>query len=275
MTTKNDLSNEIWYKLSKAIESRQSMAVELIQEMVKRPSHEKEWEVQQYISNWFGKREIKTDLWEPDSTELRKHPAFVPVDYDYSGRPNQVVLLSGKGCGRSLTLNGHVDVVPVDTADWKHGSPWSGIHEDGRIYGRGAVDMKGGVAAGMIILDALHTEGIQLKGDLQMQFVVDEENGGNGTLAALLRGYRSDATIFLEPTSTDYMVVSSRGAQFFRITLPGKEQGLNTSLPVQTSLRKPPGYSVQSNPMQSGVIRKPHIPFTSGILPKYPHQFVK
>jgi len=238
MTTSNELSNEIWLRLSKAIESRQSMAVELIQEMVKRPSHEKEWEVQQYISNWFGKRGIKTDLWEPDIHELRKHPAFVPVEYDYSGRPNQVVMLTGKGGGRSLSLNGHVDVVPVDPAIWKHGGPWSGTHEDGRVYGRGSVDMKGGIAAGMIILDALRSEEIKLKGDLQMQFVVDEENGGNGTLAALMRGYRSDATIFLEPTSPDYMVVSSRGAQFFRIILPGKEAGIEYQFTTPNVIEK-------------------------------------
>jgi acetylornithine deacetylase len=75
----------------------------------------------------------------------------------------------------------------------------------------------------MILMDALLETGIKLKGDLQMQFVVDEENGGNGTLDAILHGYRGDATIFLEPTSPNFLVISSRGAQFFRINVPGKE----------------------------------------------------
>jgi hypothetical protein len=73
-----------------------------------------------------------------------------------------------------------VDVVPVDPAPWKHGDPFSGAYEDGRVYGRGSVDMKGGIASGMLVLDALLEHKIALKGDLQMQFVADEENGGNG-----------------------------------------------------------------------------------------------
>ena len=86
--------------------------------------------------------------------------------------------------------------------------------------------MKGGLAVGMITIDALLECGICLKGDLMMQFVVDEENGGNGTLAAIQRGYRSDGTIFLEPVDPGVMFVSSRGARFFKILLPGLEAGI-------------------------------------------------
>ena len=146
------------------------------------PSYEKELDVQNYIRSWFNQRGLSTDLWEPDIQELRKHPAFIPVEYDYSDRPNQVIMLPGTGGGHSLTLNGHTDVVPVDVADWKHGGPWSGAYTDGCVFGRGSVDMKGGLAAGMIVLEALLCEGIRLRGDLQMQFVVDEENGGNDKL---------------------------------------------------------------------------------------------
>lgn len=213
--------------LSKAIADRRQLAVKLIQDMVRIPSHESEKEVQAYIASWWAKKPVEIDCWQPDIAELRKHQAFVPVDYDYKDRQNLVVMVRGKGGGRSLTLNGHMDVVPVDpNAEWSHGGPWSGAYTDGKVYGRGSVDMKGGIAIGMIVIDALLAAGIQLKGDLQMQFVVDEENGGNGTLAAILRGYRSDATIFLEPTSTHYIVISSRGAHFFRIIVPGVEGGI-------------------------------------------------
>ena len=215
-----------WTELSEAIASRRDMAVNLIQEMVRRPSIDSEADVQAYIADWWRDRGLETDIWEPDIDELKQHKAFVDVDYDYKGRPNQVLLIKGEGGGRSLTLNGHVDVVPVDSAPWTYGGPWSGEFVEGRIYGRGAVDMKGGLAVGMIVIDSLRQCGIKLKGDLQMQFVADEENGGNGTLAAVLRGYRSEGTIFLEPTSPEYLVVSSRGAQFFRITIPGKEAGI-------------------------------------------------
>jgi acetylornithine deacetylase len=197
--------------------------IELIQELVRRPSFEGEGEVQSLIADWWRGRGIEPDFWEPDIEELRAHPAYVDVDYDYKNRPNQVVMFKGQGGGRSLALNGHTDVVPVEPVPWTFGDPWSGEYVDGKVFGRGSVDMKGGIACAMIILDALLETGIKLKGDLHMQFVVDEENGGNGTLDAILQGYRGDATIFLEPTSPNFLVVSSRGAQFFRITVPGIE----------------------------------------------------
>jgi acetylornithine deacetylase len=212
-----------WPNLENAISSRRDQVIELIQEMVRRPSYEGEGEVQNFITQWWRIRGIEPDIWFPDIEELRSHPGFVDVDYDYKDRPNQVVLFKGQGGGRSLALNGHTDVVPVDPAPWTYGGPWSGEFVDGKIYGRGSVDMKGGVACAMIVMDALLECKIKLKGDLHMQFVVDEENGGNGTLGAILRGYRGDATIFLEPTSPNFLVISSRGAQFFRINVPGKE----------------------------------------------------
>jgi acetylornithine deacetylase len=216
-------AEEKWLALENAISSQREQVIELIQEMVRRPSYEGEGEVQAYIAEWWRDRGIEPTLWEPDIAELRVHPGFVDVDYDYKDRPNQVVMFKGQGGGRSLALNGHTDVVPVDPAPWTYGGPWSGEYVDGRVYGRGSVDMKGGVACAMIVMDALLECKIKLKGDLHMQFVVDEENGGNGTLDAILKGYRGDATIFLEPTSPNFLVISSRGAQFFRITVPGKE----------------------------------------------------
>ena len=217
------MPNDQWTRLSAAIAARRELAIHLIQEMVRRPSMDSEAAVQAFIQDFWRQRKVETDLWEMDIAELRSHRAFVPVEYDYKNRPNQVVSFKGVGSGRSLALNGHVDVVPVDPAPWKHGDPFSGAYDDGRVYGRGSVDMKGGVAAGMLVLDALLETGVKLRGDLHMQFVSDEENGGNGTLSVIQRGYRADATIFLEPTGTEYFVISSRGAQFFRITVPGLE----------------------------------------------------
>lgn len=214
------------------------MAVSLIQELVRRPSHQGEGEVQQFITQWWQKRGIEPDKWEPQLADLAKHSGFVEVDYDYSGRPNVVVLLKGQGGGHSLTLNGHTDVVPVEPVPWTHGDPWGGQYVDGKVYGRGSVDMKGGLAIGMIVIDALLECNIQLKGDLQMQFVVDEENGGNGTLAAITRGYRSDGTIFLEPIMPHTTFVSSRGAQFFRIIIPGIEAGIEFQFTTPNAIQK-------------------------------------
>ena len=98
--------------------------------------------------------------------------------------------------------------------------------------------MKGGLALAMLVMDALLECKVHLKGDLQLHCVVDEENGGNGTLAAALRGYRGDATIFLEPTSLDQVVVSGRGAQFFRITVPGIEGGIEYQAILPNAIEK-------------------------------------
>jgi acetylornithine deacetylase len=229
---------EIWQKLSKAIANRRDMVIALTQEMVRRPSQNGEGEVVKFVAEWWRERGIEPDIWEPQIKELSSHSGFVDVDYDYKGRPNLVVLLKGGGGGHSLTLNGHTDVVPVEPVPWQHGDPFGGQYVDGKIYGRGSVDMKGGLALGMIVIDALLECGIQLKGDLQMQFVVDEENGGNGTLAAILRGYRSDATIFIESTAADTAMVSSRGAQFFRITVPGVEGGIEYQAVLPNAIQK-------------------------------------
>ena len=233
------MSSQDQSKLSRAISERRDLAVKLIQDMVRLPSYESEAEVQEYIAGWWRQRGIEADIWEPDIAELKAHRGYVDVDYDYAGRKNMVVLFKGKGGGgRSLTLNGHMDVVPVDpTGRWVYG-PWSGEYVDGRIYGRGSVDMKSGIALSMVVMEALHACDISLKGDLQMQYVVDEENGGNGTLAAVLRGYRSDGTIFLESTSPHYLVVSSRGAHFFRITVEGVEGGIEYQFTQPNAIEK-------------------------------------
>ncbi len=210
-----------------ALARQKELITQLIADLVRIPSINDESRVQAYIESFFREDSFSIDSWQPDLIELSSHPAFVKVDYDYQNRKNMVVILKGKGGGRSLTLNGHMDVVPADlNAVWKHTNPFSGTVENNRVYGRGAVDMKAGLAIMMVLAKVLRASAIELKGDLQLQFVIDEENGGNGTLACILRGYCSDATLFLEPTSANYIVVSSRGAHFFRIVVPGVEGGI-------------------------------------------------
>mgnify|MGYP000023537432 CR=1 FL=1 len=223
---------------TKLLEQR-AQITQLISDLVRIPSVNDESRVQAYIESFLDQYDLQIDSWEPSIKELCRHPAFVPVDYGYANRKNMVVILKGLGGGPSLTLNGHMDVVPSDpTATWKHADPFSGKIENNRVYGRGSVDMKAGLAIMMIIAKVLRELQIQLKGDLQLQFVVDEENGGNGTLACITRGYRSDATIFLEPTSPNYLVVSSRGAHFFRISVPGVEGGIEYQYLLPNAIEK-------------------------------------
>ena len=160
-----------------------------------------------------------------DHELIKKHKAYIPMpeDTSYTDRPNVYGTLKGKGEGKDLYLFGHTDVVPVDeNTTWKY-PPFSGEIVDNKIYGRGSADMKGGVGVAIVTLEILKNLNINLKGNVTGQFVIEEEAGGNGTLyAALQNEFTSNgACIMLEPTGSHQIMVSNRGAQYFRITVPG------------------------------------------------------
>jgi acetylornithine deacetylase len=132
-----------------------------------------------------------------------------------------VARLPGTGGGRSLMLNGHLDVVPPgDPGAWSD-DPYSGRFVDGHVFGRGACDMKGGVVAALAAFRALHRAGVRLAGDVLFAAVVGEEDGGLGTYATLARGWRADACVITEPTGLD-LLVANGGALTFRLRVPGR-----------------------------------------------------
>ena len=118
--------SKIWEKLSPVLAARREMIIDLIREMVQRPSYETEAAVQEYIAAFWRRRGIEPDSWEIDDPALRAHPAFIDGGWDYRGRKNLVVVFEGRGGGRSLALNGHMDVVPVDPNGVWTSDPWSG-----------------------------------------------------------------------------------------------------------------------------------------------------
>lgn len=139
----------------------------------------------------------------------------------FPGRPNLVGRLPGAGGGRSLTLNGHVDVVPLgDEGAWTR-DPWGADLEDGRLYGRGTYDMKGGLAACVAAVKAVRDCGVQLAGDLELHAVVDEEGGGAGTKSAIERGPTTDAALVAEPTDGSVLPVEG-GVSWLRVTITGR-----------------------------------------------------
>ena len=120
------------------------------------------------------------------------------------GRGNLVGVRHGAGGGRSLILNGHVDVVPAGKpSDWADGDPFSGRIADGRIHGRGASDQKAALVAAAMAAIAIERAGIRLRGDLILQSVVGEEVGEHdlGINAVIEAGFRADAAIVTEPTA--------------------------------------------------------------------------
>ena len=136
-----------------------------------------------------------------------------------------VAVCRGSGGGRSLLFNGHIDVIPEGAPEnWEHG-PWSGDIAGGRLYGRGASDMKAGVAAMTMAMAAVLGSGIRLRGDVILEYVMDEELTGNGTLACVMRGYRADAGICCE-TSSMCVQPGSIGRIWYEISVKGKAAGI-------------------------------------------------
>lgn len=213
-------------KISDAVESQRQEMLGLLQALVRVPSLAgNEKPCQEIVAEKMNALGLEVDIWDPPDDELETHPAYVPTGMSYKDRPNVVGIHRGSGGGRSLILNGHVDVVPIGPEELWSKPPWSGHFEDGKVYGRGSADMKGGDVSMIFAVQALQTAGIHLKGDVIIESVVDEELGGNGTLACVMRGYKADACVFTEPSGLNAVAVSNRGAQYFRITVPGQEGG--------------------------------------------------
>jgi len=163
---------------------------------------------------------LDVDVWELDFEELSHHPAF-SVEAERQRGLGVVGVMGEDAGGRSLIFNGHVDVVPVgDEANWHH-PPWQGTIAEGRVYGRGAVDMKGGLCCALFAAQALRDADVRLKGKLMVESVIGEEDGGVGTLAAVLRGYKADGAVVAEPTEL-VVAPAQAGAFNFRVTVPGK-----------------------------------------------------
>lgn len=139
---------------------------------------------------------------------------------NYKGRPNVVGVLKGSGGGRSLILNAHVDTVTIEPKERWTRDPFGGEVIDGRMYGRGTSDMKGGLMAGVMALTYLREAGVRLRGDVILQCVVNEEHAGNGTLDLVTRGVTADAAIVLEPTHNT-IAVSNPGGLYWQVTING------------------------------------------------------
>src|SRR5690348_10747170 len=130
---------------------------------------------QRVLRDFLAAHGVEAELYDTAFVRQSGHPG-VRFDRDYTGRQNLAARLAGTGRGRSLLLNGHMDTVPPGRAPWQD-SPWSGALRDGRIYGRGGFDMKGGLAANFIVACALKRAGVRPGGDLICEAVVDEEWG--------------------------------------------------------------------------------------------------
>lgn len=181
----------------KLIDKTWAEEIKFIQKLVSFPSilHH-ELEVQQYMTYSLKQMGLKVDVFDVDISSISKLPGYSPTDWSYEKKPQVVgILKSDYSNGHSLVLNGHVDVVPPGSLCYWSYDPWSGTINGDRLYGRGAGDMKSGVAAMIYATKAIQKAGVKLLGDIIIQIVTEEECTGSGALACLARGYKGEGCL--------------------------------------------------------------------------------
>ena len=225
--------------MNSMLETRQAIAAQVeqlapalgkfLQQMVQTPSlPNEEAAVQELVAAKLRALGMVVAVVPTRFDELAGHPAFGDDGFSPDARLNVIgrwtptplspTAHPGRG---SLLLNGHVDVVsPGDEHLWSV-PPWSGVIRDGKLYGRGSCDMKAGVTAAIFAVTALKALGYQPAHEVMIQSVIGEESGGVGALTTIVKGYRADAAIILEPTRMELCPVQA-GALTFRLTVPGK-----------------------------------------------------
>ncbi len=156
--------------------------------------------------------------------DLAAHPGFSPPLVDYAGRDNVVALHTPRQQrGRSLLLQGHVDVVPEGAADMWGSPPYEPVIRNGRMYGRGAGDMKAGIVSYLMAFRAMQLAGLQPAAPVQMHAVIEEECTGNGALAAMLAMPKTDAVIIPEPgPGLDALYTAEVGVVWAWVTVSGR-----------------------------------------------------
>lgn len=159
------------------------------------------------------------DIWVPEA-DVVAGSRQVPDGFDFGARPQLAARFAGAGAGRSLMFNGHIDVVPAgDPAAWATPAFAPDVRA-GRLYGRGACDMKGGIAAMVVAAEVLAAHS-PLLGELIVCTVTDEEETGAGGIAAVARGVRADAGLIPEPTGFDAWI-ACRGDVICEIEVEGR-----------------------------------------------------
>ena len=196
--------------------------IALTAELVKFPSvRGAEHTAQDFVAAEMRRRGLAVDRWQIRLDDIRHLPGFSPVHLAYDNAVNVVgAHRVGSPRGRSLILNGHIDVVPTGPLDMWTRPPFEPYLERGWLYGRGGGDMKAGIAANLAILDALRRVGARPASDVFLQSVVEEECTGNGALVCLARGYRADAVLIPEPL-WDKLIRAQVGVLWFQVTCRG------------------------------------------------------
>jgi len=214
--------------IRQALNRRRSDILEWTKKLIAFPSENRppggnEGPAQEFIVDSCRKMGLDVDVFNPlDVQGIQNHPSFLPGREYPQGRNNVAARWKGSGGGRSILLSGHVDVAPFEPDNWKVCRPFEPVEQDGRLYGRGTADMKGGLSAFLWAIQLLMDIDFMPAGDVIFESVVDEEfAGGNGTLSSRLRGHNADLAILGEPTRME-VCPACLGAFLGDIGLTGK-----------------------------------------------------
>ena len=205
------------------IDVRFADAVTLLQELVRQPSTlGKVRSAQEIVYRHLCHLGLDTWMTDIEPDVVAGQPAFAPVAWSSAGQPNVWGVLPAAGTGgRSLVLNGHIDVVPAGPADqWRY-DPWGASIAGDRLYGRGAMDMKGGLVAALLAIEAVSRAGVELRGPIIFESVIEEECTGNGMLAQRQQTGPVDGAIILEPTGPTTWVATP-GVLWFEVAVGGQ-----------------------------------------------------
>ena len=211
--------NPDWEAVDAAIGDGAEAAFSFLERLVASPSTVgRERDAQQVVAAELGRLGFTvTELPVPAGT-ADAAPGGV-AQASYAGRPNVLGLINPGG-SPSLLLNGHVDVVPAESGRWA-GDPFTPVRADGWLTGRGAGDMKGGFAMGLLAVAALRRVAPgAIAGQLGFLSVIEEECTGNGTLAACRAGVLADAAVLLEPTDL-HLLLGGTGIVWAEIEVDG------------------------------------------------------
>jgi acetylornithine deacetylase/succinyl-diaminopimelate desuccinylase family protein len=219
MAHQPDLAPDLLDRVLSAIDQRADEIVQFASTLIQQPSINPDLEPNEHA-------ERPAQEWLRD--QLTGFGSFDSVDFweVEANRPNMVAVRTGAGGDRSLIWSAHTDVVPVtpeQAEQWEGAGPFSGEVRNGWLWGRGASDMKGAIAAYVMAAQIIHDEGVRLKGDLRLAQSCGEEAGRRdiGCNTVLERGHRADVAIFPEP-SNFAIYPTVKGELYFRLTVPGK-----------------------------------------------------
>lgn len=218
-------NKELFAAISKAVEAEKDRLLEICTRLINIESVTgDELRVQEEVKAIMQEIDMEVDFWIPDDEEMRQCVWFSETGESFQNRPVVAGVIRGSEPqkGKSLLVNGHVDVVTPEPLEKWETDPFTAVIKNGKLYGRGASDMKSGVATALFCAEIIKKYFDGPCNDITVVSVPGEENGGNGTVAQLLRGYtKADGSVFPEPTSNQIQP-AHRGAAFWRIHIDGK-----------------------------------------------------